>query len=50
MQFPLEQLTAIVGEEHTQDCPSLLQLVIADCAYSERNREDLPIGLLGGGG
>ena len=45
MEFPLKRLTAIVGEEHAQDCPALLQLVIADCAYSDRNR-DIPIGLL----
>lgn len=48
MEFPLERLTAIVGEEHAQDCPALLQLVIADYAYSDRNR-DLPIGVLMGG-
>ncbi|KAL5459938.1 hypothetical protein EMCRGX_G033330 [Ephydatia muelleri] len=44
MEFPLKRLTAIVGEEHAQDCPALLQLVIADCVYSDRNR-DIPIVL-----
>ena len=38
-QFPLQQLTALIGEKHAVLFPSLVQLVVADSAYLELNNE-----------
>ena len=32
-QFPLERLTSLLGEEHSQHFPALIHLVVADSAY-----------------
>lgn len=37
--FPVEQLAAVVGEDHTHHCPALIGLVLADSAYSDTNTE-----------
>ena len=36
-QFPLQQLSSLIGEEHAMLFPSLVQLVVADSAYLELN-------------
>ena len=44
-QFPLQQLTALIGEKHAVLFPSLVQLVVADSAYLElNNKPDQDIG------
>ena len=40
-KFPLEPLTTLLGEEHTQHFPALIHLVIADSAYTNMNINDI---------
>ena len=37
--FPVEQLAAVLGEDHTHHCPALIGLVLADSAYADTNTE-----------
>ncbi len=37
--FPMEKLTAIVGNKHQQLCKTLIHLVMADSAYVENPQQ-----------